>query len=295
LAQAILAQGSGTILPCIMASSRAAVTMLYGDFKFFFNEISAISDALPAVVAALRGTVAHDDHVDRDELDTISPMLPTISTALAAQRLISNAMGKHYSNLRDALFAVRKRLKSGTLKQLKNLNSANGYMKHYTDELDLAMLRKLRVELGLPPDPEDSEDSAGPGVEPIEGVCVTGDWKELPPASWQNIHERFPVRYREQALKKEIAQFRSEGRHADAREALFEWFRPHLCEALAADSPPARSWDVANSTGFSKDQFYDYVCDNLCGGSKDPRCKTVELLQSVAAAQRFYNQCNPYC
>uniref|UniRef100_A0A7S4URT6 Uncharacterized protein n=1 Tax=Alexandrium monilatum TaxID=311494 RepID=A0A7S4URT6_9DINO len=266
----------------VRAPVQAAVTVLYGESKFF-NKVSVISDAIPTNVASLRRAQSLEVG---GELGTIEPMLPAIFTALKAQRLTSTAMQPPFATLRDAVFAVCKRISFGTIKKLKHFHAAHGYMKHYSDEFDHMLRKKLRAELIG----HVVENDWAPQADEVgDDLRVISDWKGLPPVGKLAIHSTFNEVAREGALRDRIRELRSSRLRADSDEAnvvLFWRLRSSLV-ATRHDGPRVGTWGVTNGTRFRKDFFYDFVCDKIGGGSKDSRQKTVALLQGIVFAQGF--------
>ena len=62
-----------------------------------------IADGLPPIASLLRRTQSRDDG---GGLDAVAPMLPRLSTAFAAQRLIAMALNHHIANLLTACLSL---------------------------------------------------------------------------------------------------------------------------------------------------------------------------------------------
>jgi hypothetical protein len=116
-------------------SSKAAVAIVSGHFKFYVNEERMMPSVMASIAALQKETVVNDvSHI-------------TIDTALRIQEIISQMTGRHCPSLRDEIFHTRGLLTASTAKKLANLNAAFLHFRHALSLSCDELLECVRSEL----------------------------------------------------------------------------------------------------------------------------------------------------
>ena len=144
-------------------------------------------------IAVVARTMANGQDASDPYIEHVtSEKIPAITTAMAAQEIISDSMQTHCGTLAEAIKLVHKKLSPDLLKSLRNLNGVHVAAKHSTRSVDKVLLGRLRAELNSMQTNSSSkaddlgdevhEDACGIGVEPHDDkVGVEGSAPSVAP------------------------------------------------------------------------------------------------------------------